>query len=166
MRQVSATAETFSQRSDFGNFDSNLLFIERTGVISRATSILEIGSGQGRLLRHLFDLGHEIRGVEINPSFIAASRELYGELPLSAAETTELPAADGSLDVVLSFDVLEHIPDTDAHLREVRRVLKTGGYYLLQTPNKWTNALFETIRWKSLTAWKVQHCSLHNFWEL
>ena len=66
----------------------------------------------------------------------------------------------------MSFDVFEHIPDSDAHLLEVRRVLKPGGRYLLQTPNKWTNSVFETIRWRSLTAWQEDHCSLHSAREL
>ena len=48
---------------------------------------------------------------------------------------------------------------------EVRRVLKPGGWLLLQTPNKWTNSIFETIRWRSFSKWRVDHCSLHNYWQ-
>lgn len=163
---MSTKIETFRQRDDFGPFDSNIQFVEQTGVLSRQAKILEIGSGKGRLLNHFFKQGYDIRGVELNQAYIAASRELFGELPLSAVDSEKLPATDGSLDIVMSFDVFEHIPDIDGHLREVNRVLKPGGYYLVQTPNKWTNAVFETFRWKSLTAWKVQHCSLHSFREL
>jgi SAM-dependent methyltransferase len=158
--------EEFRERDDFGPFESNIRFLEQTGLLSRKTRILEIGSGKGRLLSHFFRQGYDIRGIEVNRDYIAASGELFGELPLSAVDSEKLPAADGSLDFVLSFDVFEHIPDSDAHLREVNRVLKPGGYYLLQTPNKWTNAVFETFRWRSLNAWKREHCSLHSFGEL
>ena len=163
---MSTKIETFRRRDDFGPFESNIQFVEQTGILTRQAKILEIGSGKGRLLNHFFKQGFDIRGVELNRDYIAASRELFGELPLSAVDSEQLPAEDESLDVVMSFDVFEHLPDTDGHLREVHRVLKPGGVYLMQTPNKWTNAVFETFRWKSFTAWKVQHCSLHSFREL
>jgi hypothetical protein len=41
-------------------------------------------------------------------------------------------------------------------------VLVPGGAYALQTPNKWTNSVFETIRWRSFTAWRADHCALHS----
>ena len=69
-------------------------------------------------------------------------------------------------DIVLSFDVLEHIPDVDAHLSEARRVLKSNGFYLFQTPNKLTNVPFEIIKNRSLTKHKEHHCSLQTFWSL
>lgn len=163
---MSEQTEHFRQRDDFGNFDANVLFIERTGAVSPQAKILEIGSGKGRLLSHFVRLGYDIRGVEVNPAFIAEGRALYGDLPVQAVGSTTLPAADETFDVVMSFDVLEHIPDPDAHLREVSRVLKPGGYYLLQTPNKWTNAVFETIRWRSLSSWKAEHCSLHTYGDI
>jgi SAM-dependent methyltransferase len=79
---------------------------------------------------------------------------------------TALGFGDGLFDLVLSFDVLEHIADSDAHVAEVRRVLVAGGAYAFQTPNKWTNSVFETIRWRSFTAWKADHCALHSLREL
>ena len=77
-----------------------------------------------------------------------------------------MPIKDSFFDIVLSFDVLEHIPDVDAHLSEVRRVLKPGGLYLFQTPNKLTNVPFEIIKNRSLTKHKTYHCSLQTFWSL
>jgi ubiquinone/menaquinone biosynthesis C-methylase UbiE len=77
-----------------------------------------------------------------------------------------MPIKDSFFDIVLSFDVLEHIPDVDAHLSEVRRVLKPGGFYLFQTPNKLTNVPFEILKNRSLTKHKTYHCSLQTFWSL
>jgi SAM-dependent methyltransferase len=86
-----------------------------------------------------------------------------------------LPFASGSFDAVLSFDVFEHIRDSDRHLNEVRRVLRPGGCYFLQTPNKWTNIPFELLRqWKKyhtgpITSYRTltqDHCALHNYWQM
>ena len=48
-----------------------------------------------------------------------------------------LPLADGSVDVVLSSQVLEHVLDADAYLSECRRVLRPGGLLLLSTHGTW-----------------------------
>ena len=153
----------FEQRDDYGNFDANLRFLSEAGVPRPGDRVLEIGSGKGRLLQALRQRGVQALGVETNASMVQESRRLFGDLPLQQIDGTRLPFDDGEFDVVLSFDVFEHIPDSDAHLREVRRVLKPGGLYLLQTPNKWTNSVFETLRWRSFTAWRADHCSLHSY---
>ncbi len=150
----------------FGNLDANLRFIDATGVLVAGAEALEIGSGTGGLLHTLIGHGHRVRGVEINRGLIDEGRAWFGDLPIQQVEGTALPFPDASFDVAMSFDVFEHIPDSDAHLREVRRVLRPGGAYLLQTPNKWTNIVFETIRWRSFTKFREDHCSLHTLGQL
>ena len=96
------------------------------------------------------------------------------ELDIRVAEGSELPFGDAEFDLVLSFDVFEHIPNSDRHLAEVRRVLKPRGHYLLQTPNKWTNIPFEIVRWSSTHGIRrtfdflkpPEHCALHSYREL
>jgi ubiquinone/menaquinone biosynthesis C-methylase UbiE len=58
-----------------------------------------------------------------------------------------------SFDYVISFDVLEHIPNVDKHIKEVFRVLKPGGKYLFLTPNKCVNKPYLIYHTKSLTNW-------------
>lgn len=150
----------------FGNLEANLRFLDATGAVRPGVRVLEIGTGTGALLHHLRRLGYDAEGVEIDPALIAESRQWHGELPVQHVTDTVLPFPAASFDVVMSFDVFEHIPDTDAHLLEVCRVLRPGGSYLMQTPNKWTNVVFETIRWRSFTAFREIHCSLHSLAEL
>ena len=145
----------------FGNADANLRFLADTGALTAGGEILEIGTGTGGMLHALIERGLHVRGVEIDSALIAESRKWFGELPVQQVSGVELPFADASFDLVLSFDVFEHIRDSDAHLREVSRVLRPGGRYLVQTPSKWPNTVFETIRWRSLTRWRDDHCALH-----
>ena len=145
----------------FGNLDANLRFIDATGVLTSAASALEIGSGTGVLLHTLQERGLKVRGVELRQELIDESQRWFGDLGIRKVDGTTLPFANDSFDVVMSFDVFEHIPDSDAHLREVHRVLRTGGACLIHTPNKWMNVVFETIRWRSFTRFREDHCSLH-----
>lgn len=149
-----------------GNLDANLRFLEQTGLLRSSAEILEIGSGTGALLHELRQRGLRAQGVELRESFIEQAHAWYGDLPITSVSGLALPFRERSFDVVASFDVFEHIPDSDAHLREVARVLKPGGSYVLQTPNRWMNVVFETIRWRSFTAWREEHCSLHTLSEL
>jgi SAM-dependent methyltransferase len=150
----------------FGNFEANVRFIEMTGLVSSGTRVLEIGTGTGRLLDALRGRGVAAEGVELRQDLIDEARRFFGPLPIQRVTGTTLPFADGSFDVVISLDVFEHIPDSDGHLAEVRRALRSGGSYLIQTPNKWTNIVFETIRWRSFTRFREDHCSLHTMSEL
>jgi SAM-dependent methyltransferase len=149
----------------FGNLEANLRFIDATGVIRHGVSVLEVGAGTGALLDALARMGCRVHGVEVNPELIAEAAATFKSLAIQRVAGVELPFPDAAFDVVASFDVFEHIPDSDAHLREVRRVLRPGGSYLIQTPNKWPNMVFETIRWRSLR-FRADHCSLHTLGQL
>jgi SAM-dependent methyltransferase len=145
----------------FGNAEANVRFLEAAGALNPGTETLEIGTGTGTMLHGLLERGMRVRGVEIDPALIAESRRWFGELPVQAVSGVKLPFPAAAFDLVLSFDVFEHIRDSDAHLREVWRVLRPGGRYLVQTPSKWPNTVFETIRWRSATRWRDDHCALH-----
>jgi SAM-dependent methyltransferase len=160
----------------WGNYDSNLEFLRRVAAVLKSRSaILEIGCGKGLLLDTLQKLGHEVTGIDVDPGAIAACRASFPDLDARVGSGASIGFPAGSFDVVLSFDVFEHIRDSDGHLREVRRVLRPDGVYLLQTPNKWTNVPFEILRyWRKFrmpprAAYREllkEHCSLHNYWEL
>src|SRR5262249_58323037 len=120
------------------------------------------GSGCGLLPGDLRRRCVPAVGIEPNPALAIDAVRRTPPLPVARMSGDRLGFADRTFDLVLSFDVFEHIADSDAHLAEVRRVLRPGGAYALQTPNKWTNSVFETIRWRSFTAWKQDHCALHS----
>lgn len=159
----------------WGNYESNLEFLRRAGLTPAAKCVLEIGCGKGAILGSLQKSGHLVAGIDVDADALAYCRAPHGDLPVAVASGDTLPFADGSFDAVLSFDVFEHIRDSNRHLKEVRRVLKPGGIYFLQTPNKWTNIPFELLRqWKKFHTGPIasyreltkDHCALHSYWEM
>ena len=150
----------------FGNLEANLRFLDQTGVLDRVGRVLEIGSGRGGMLDRLRRQGVRAVGVEPDATLAREARNLHPGVPLARMSGTALGFPDSTFDLVVSFDVFEHIADSDTHLAEIHRVLAPGGCLAFQTPNKWTNSVFETIRWRSFTAWKQDHCALHSLRQL
>lgn len=162
------------QKPHWGNYQSNIDFMDKTGLFRRPRAVLEIGSGKGHVVDRLRDQGHSVVGVDIDRALVAESRVRHGDLSILVGAGERLPFSSSCFDVVLSFDVFEHIPDSDSHLAEVQRVLKPDGRYLFETPNKWTNMLFEPLRFTRKfgisNAFKFleppEHCSLHSWWDI
>lgn len=143
-----------------GNLRTNLDFLTETNLLRPNDRILEIGCGIGSIVSELNGRGYDITGIDISSQAIEYGLKKYGDIKLHVQPAEHLKFKDNAFDVVLSFDLFEHIAKVDAHLSEVSRVLKEDGFYLLQTPNKYSNVIFETIYYKSLK-WRRAHPSLH-----
>ncbi|MHC5066684.1 MAG: class I SAM-dependent methyltransferase [Planctomycetota bacterium] len=94
--------------------------------------ILEIGCGAGGMLGPLGKYGR-VTGMDISQDYIQFCRSRGYERVLTGSGY-ELPFPDDSFDLVALFDVIEHIPDDERVLSEVRRVLKPGGKIFLSVP--------------------------------
>ncbi|MFB0552275.1 MAG: class I SAM-dependent methyltransferase [Phycisphaerae bacterium] len=143
-----------------GNLRTNLEFITETNLLKPNVRILEIGCGIGSIVFELNKEGYDITGTDISREAIAYGLKKYGDIKLQVQPAEILQFEDQTFDVVLSFDLFEHITQVDKHISEVCRVLRDGGYYLFQTPNKYSSAIFETLYHKSLK-WRRTHPSLH-----
>lgn len=143
-----------------GNLQTNLDFVLQAGLLRPGDRILEIGCGIGTVVFELSRQGYDVTGTDISPVAIEYGLDKYGGLKLEVQPAEALTFVDETFDVVLSFDLFEHIAQIDRHVDEVRRVLKPKGYYLFQTPNKYSNVIFETLTHKSLK-WRRYHPSLH-----
>ncbi len=91
--------------------------------------LLDFGAGTGTFARRLAAQGADVICVEADAQLRA---ELERNNLRTAAATSDIPSE--SMDVVYSFNVLEHIADDEAALAELRRVLKPGGQLLLYVP--------------------------------
>ena len=101
-------------------------------VTDRRPKILDVGCGTGANLLLLSKYG-DAEGVDVSEDALAFCRERGLEkVKLGAGE--DLPYDDGTFDLVTAFDVVEHMDDDLAGLKEMRRVLRPGGRVLLFVP--------------------------------
>lgn len=93
-------------------------------------AILDIGAGTGDFLIRAEKRGWEISGVE--PS--SDARKLASKKGVTLVEgTAKFPS--GSYDVITMWHVLEHIPDLEAQIKELKRLLKRDGLIIVAVPN-------------------------------
>ena len=101
--------------------------------LRRGQRVLDFGAGPGFMALALADIvGDEGRvdGVDINARFVAdATKRAAGRsnVAFHHVQDSHLPFADGCMDRVLAKNVLEYVPDVDATLAEMKRVLRPGG---------------------------------------
>jgi len=127
-------------------FSIDFLHVIREFELARAVShfragarVLEIGGGTGYQARRLSEMGFDVSAVDIAGSVYADDLVF----PVQIYDGAELPFPDQSFDIVFSSNVLEHVRDPATMHREVRRVLRTGGYCVHVVPTGawrlWTN---------------------------
>lgn len=103
---------------------------------------LDLGCGAGMLLAAAARLPGQGIGIDVSMTWLVVAKRLileHGGVPVLAAALGEaLPLADGILDAVVSLDVIEHVRDPDAYLREIDRVTSGGGTIALSMPNRYS----------------------------
>jgi SAM-dependent methyltransferase len=108
---------------------------------------LDIGCGTGENFAFLAPYGHFF-GTEVTIDLYRDGRSPVR--PVALARGEDLPLADASLGLCTFFDVLEHVPNEDAMLTEVARVLRPGGLAVLSVP-------------AYMSLWSEHDVSLHHY---
>jgi SAM-dependent methyltransferase len=88
---------------------------------------VDIGCGEGRLTRHLKELGHRIIGIDASLSLVDAARTFDNSMDIRVADATALPFDDASADLAVAFMSLHDIDAMPLAVREIARVLEPGG---------------------------------------
>jgi SAM-dependent methyltransferase len=96
--------------------------------------ILDVGCGIGTYVRRFRDFTPHVYGIDVSlPRLQEGSRSVPG---LLAAKGERLPFADGSFDVVVFNEVIEHVQDDRQTIKDALRVLRDGGQIVIYAPNR------------------------------
>lgn len=100
--------------------------------------VLDLACGEGYGSALMSRRAKSVIGVDIAADAITHARQNYTAPNLSFLEgsATTVPLSDASVDLVVSFETIEHLTDHEAMLADIRRVLRPEGILLLSSPNK------------------------------
>ncbi len=101
-------------------------------------TVLEAGSGEGYGANMIADVATRVIGLDYDTGAVEHVRAAYPRVEMMQGNLAELPLGDASVDVVVNFQVVEHLWDQGQFLRECLRVLRPGGELLISTPNRIT----------------------------
>ncbi|MDZ4270683.1 MAG: class I SAM-dependent methyltransferase [Mycobacterium sp.] len=100
--------------------------------------VLEAGSGEGYGADLIADVARHVIGLDYDESAVAHVRARYPRVDMRQGNLAQLPLSDGAVDVVVNFQVIEHLWDQGRFVAECLRVLRPGGVLLMSTPNRIT----------------------------
>jgi SAM-dependent methyltransferase len=100
--------------------------------------VLEAGCGEGYGADLIADVAHRVVAVDYDEATVAHVRSRYPGVEVVRGNLAELPLPDASVDVVVNFQVIEHLWDQAQFVAECARVLRPSGLLMVSTPNRIT----------------------------
>ena len=97
--------------------------------------ILDFGCGTGWLTERLAQIG-EATGIDLAERVISAAQARWPHIRFIAGDLFQTPLPSAYYDIVVSQEVIAHIPDQAAYLERAAGMLKSQGYLIITTPNK------------------------------
>jgi ubiquinone/menaquinone biosynthesis C-methylase UbiE len=103
---------------------------------NKNTVILEIGSSSGYLLDEIKTAFSEsfLIGSDCIPEPLEKIAKKISNIPLIQFDLINCPLYDNSVDIVIALNVLEHIKDDETALKQIYRIMKPGGYAIVEVP--------------------------------
>jgi SAM-dependent methyltransferase len=110
--------------------------LERLGALPHDTTAIDIGCASGYLLQDLHCSAPHVAliGLDLLDSGLRKAHAALPEALLLQGDACALPLADASVDVVVSANLLEHVPEDERALAEMRRVLRPGARAVIVVP--------------------------------
>jgi len=98
------------------------------------SKVLEIGCASGKFRANL-KAQNEYWGVELDPSVAAEAQAVLDKVLIGRYEEVSDELPDGYFDLVVCNDVIEHMPDHDAFLRDIQSKMAPNGHIVISVPN-------------------------------
>lgn len=110
-------------------------FLSKEALKEKSKRLLDFGCGDGFFLASLTDKVNERYGIDIDDRTIAQAQNRYSEINFRVLRSEKrIPYRDNFFDVVTLHHVLEHVNSETQVVKEIHRVLKPGGLFLLASP--------------------------------
>jgi ubiquinone biosynthesis O-methyltransferase len=106
--------------------------------LSKRKRVLDLGCGAGYGSAELARTADSVLGIDQSEDAIEFARAHYtaAGVRFETGDCTSIPASDASFDLVVAFEVIEHVSEWRKLIEEARRVLSPGGQFIVSTPNK------------------------------
>lgn len=137
--------------------------IKRLTEKNRSFSLLEIGTGSGFFLSFMEEEfpNATLRGVEYDPRLIEQTRNKVSRSDVIQGNAEDFDLGEERFEVIVSFQVIEHLYSPEAMLRCVRRHLKPEGVFIFSTPN--LDGLGAKLMGKKWQGFRPDHVTLKGF---
>ncbi len=126
-------SKAFYERVDKNRYEEYAPWMKSTLEFAKfpGKKLLEVGFGMGTALFQFASSGAIVSGIDLSPEHLRIARQRFSAYGMGAdlrlADAEDLPFEDGTFDVVYTFGVIHHTPDTQKAVNEIHRVLKPGG---------------------------------------
>jgi SAM-dependent methyltransferase len=111
--------------------------------------ILDLGCGLGWYTEKLSEFG-QVTGIDLSPEAIAKAKARVPHITFLAGDIYQMPLPEATFDVVVSQEVLSHVENQAKYIERAAKVLKSGGYLILSTDNKFIMDRLGEAHWAPL----------------
>ena len=111
--------------------------VKKIRGIPKAKDIIDLGFGDGFLLKELCKLGYRTHGIDFVEKNVEITRQSTGLGDrLKCGSVTSIPFSDKSFDVAVATEMFEHLTESDLEkgLLEIRRILRKNGFLIVSVP--------------------------------